>query len=246
MTDQMARLPSLSCDEADELAGAWGLHALDADEAAAVSQHLETCDRPHAELRQAVGAGAALAAALERIEPSPELRDRVMASIGAKAERALPARPRQPRGLPSWAPQALAGLAVAAVLVLAVWNVTLQNELATREGQLAQLAETLSASDGRTITVLGEAGRGVLVEGEGRTLLVADVQPPGEGMLYEMWLIGPDGVPVDVGTFRPAPDDEFVIVELERPFEGFELFAVTLERTRVDAPSSDPVLSGSI
>ena len=67
-----------------------------------------------------------------------------------------------------------------------------------------------------------------------------------ERMLYEMWLIGPDGVPIDVGTFSPTPGNEFVVVELEQPFEGFDVFAVTLEQTRVDAPSSDPVLTASI
>jgi anti-sigma-K factor RskA len=242
MTDSTAPRPPISCDEADALAGAWGLDALDGDEAAAVSEHLETCDLPHEELRQAAGAGAVLAAALEKIEPSPQLRERVMASIGGEPERAASPAPPEPRRMPPWAPRALAGLAAAAVIILAVWNVSLQGELATREARLNRLAETLAASGGQTITVLGQAGRGVLVEGEGRTLLVADVQQPAAGMLYEMWLIGPDGEPIDVGTFSPEPGEAFVVVELERSFEGFDVFAVTLEQGRVDAPTGDPVL----
>jgi anti-sigma-K factor RskA len=244
MTDSIGPRPVLSCDEADALAGAWGTGALDSNEAAAVAQHLDTCDQPHAELRQAVGAGAVLAAALARIEPSPELRERLMASIGAEPRRAV-TEPAQPRGVPAWTPRALAGLAAAAVIALAVWNVSLQGELATRESELSRLAETLAASGGRTITVEGQAGRGVLVEGEGRTLLVADVELLAEGMLYEMWLIGPDGVPVDVGTFRPEAEGELVVVELELPFAGFDVFAVTVEQSRVDAPTSDPVLVSS-
>jgi anti-sigma-K factor RskA len=244
MTDSTGHRLTLTCDEADALAGAWGMGALEPNEAAAVAEHLDTCDQPHSELREAVGAGAVLAAALARIEPSPELRDRLMASIGAEPRREA-SQPAQPRGMPSWTPRALAGLAAAAVIVLAVWNVSLQGELATREAALNRLAASLAAEDGRTITVLGDAGRGVLVEGEGRTLLVADVEPAAAGMLYEMWLIGPDGVPVDVGTFRPEADGEFVVVELERPFEGFEVFAVTVEQTRVDAPTSDPVMAST-
>jgi hypothetical protein len=217
---------------------------LDTNEAAAVAEHLDTCDLPHEELRQAVGAGAVLAAALARIEPSPELRDRLMASIGAEQKRVEPAL-AAPRGMPSWTPRALAALAAAAVIVLAVWNVSLQGQVATREAALNRLAETLAASGGQTIPVEGAAGRGVLVEGEGRTLLVADVQAPAQGMLYEMWLIGPDGVPIDVGTFVPEAGEAFVVVELERAFEGFDVFAVTLERSRVDAPSGDPVMVSS-
>lgn len=244
MTDFVPPRSPMSCDEADALAGAWAMGALETVEAAALAEHLDTCDRPHAELRSTVGAGPVLAAALARIEPSPELRDRLMASIGAGATRSEPA-PRQRRDLPAWTPRALAGLAAAAVIVLAVWNVSLQGEIASREAALNRLAETLAASGGETIPVEGDAGRGVLVEGEGRTLLVADVELPAQGMLYEMWLIGPDGVPVDVGTFSPEAGEAFVIVELERPFEGFDLFAVTLEQRRVDAPSGDPVMVSS-
>jgi anti-sigma-K factor RskA len=242
MTD---RAPTpLSCDEADALAGAWGLGALDADEAVALAAHLETCDRPHAELREVAGVEVVLAAALESIQPSAGLRERVMATIGAGPEparqTALPARRTRP-----WFAPALAGLAAAAAIVLAVWNVQLNGQIAERDARLREVAAALSTG-GPVVSVSGTAGGGVLVTGEDGPVFVGLVEPPGEGMLYEMWLIGPDGVPVAVGTFEPDDDEGLAVVQLERPLEGFTTFAVTRERSRVDAPTAEPVLAASI
>ena len=235
MTDR-----TLVCDEADALAGAWGLDALDADEAAAVAEHLETCDRPHAELRAFPGAGALLAAALEPIQPSPALRDRVMRSVG---EGPVDARVIELDALrrPSWVPRVVAGLAVAAAVVLAVWNVGLRAELEDRDAELREVAAALSAG-GPAYSVSGSIGGGVLVNGEDGPVLVADVEPPGDGLLYMLWLIGPDGAPVAVGTFAPEADQAFAIVALDRSLEGFLTFAVTREEGPVDAPTTDPVL----
>jgi anti-sigma-K factor RskA len=235
----------LTCDEADALAGAFGLEALGADEAAAVAAHLQTCDQPHAELRAAVGAGSFLAAALEPIEPSAGLRDRVMRSVGAEPEGGRVVELDSRRERPSWLPRAVAGLAVAAALVLGVWNLSLQGELRDRDAKLREVAAALSAG-GPAFIVSGSAGRGVLVTGEDGPVLVADLDPPGEGLLYALWLIGPDDVPVPVGTFEPGADDRVAIVPLDRSLEGFTTFAVTREQGPVDAPTSDPVLATSL
>jgi anti-sigma-K factor RskA len=236
---------AITCDDADALAGAWGLDALDADEVAAVAGHLETCDQPHSELRGSAGAGAILAASLEPIEPSPALRDRLMRSIGAEGEGAPVIELEARRERPAWLPRALAGLAVAAALVLAVWNVGLRGELADRDAQLTQVAAALSAG-GPAYGVSGDVGGGVLVTGDDGPILVADLEPPGEGLLYALWLIGPDDAPVAVGTFEPKAGEPVAIVPLDRSLEGFATFAITLEAGPVDAPTGDPVLVTSL
>jgi anti-sigma-K factor RskA len=240
MTDR-----TLSCDEADALAGAWGLDALDADEAAAVAEHLETCDRPHAELRALPGAGALLTAALDPIQPSPGLRDRVMRSIGERPAGAGVIELDARRERPAWLPRVVAGLAVAAAVVLAVWNIGLRGELENRDAQLQEVAAALSAG-GPAYSMSGSVGGGVLVTGEDGPVLVADVEPPGDGLLYALWLIGPDGAPVAVGTFAPDADQTLTIVPLDRSLEGYATFAVTREAGPVDAPTSDPVLATSL
>jgi anti-sigma-K factor RskA len=228
------------CDDADALAGAWALDALDADEARAIANHLEACDLPHEGLRAPGNAALLLAEALEPIEPSPALRARVMASVGATR---LPAK--TPWYRTPWLPRVAAGLAAAAVLALAVWNVQLQGRLADRESELRSVAAALSTG-GPAHTVTGPAGGGLLVTGDQGPVFVGAVAAPAEGRLYEMWLIDADGNPRAVGTFVPESDDELVVAGLELPLEGFTTFAVTLESRRVDAPTSEPILAAPL
>jgi anti-sigma-K factor RskA len=228
----------LTCDEADELAGAWGLGALDRAEADAIRSHLDTCDRPHEELRAAPGAGAVLEASLEPIQPSPALRGRIMDSIGRGPAPAPSATPWYRR---EWLPRVAALAAAAAIVGLAVWNIQLRGTLDDREAELQRVASALS-SGGAPVAVSGTAGNGLLITGEDGPILVAGVPAPEPGLLYEMWLIDEAGAPVAVGTFSPGTDDELVIARLERSVEGFATFAVTVEEERVEAPTGDPVL----
>jgi anti-sigma-K factor RskA len=229
----------MTCDQADELAGAWGLGALDTAEADAVAAHLDSCDRPHSELRAAPGAAVVLEASLEPIQPSSGLRDRVMGSIGAQPRLAPPAS--VPWYRREWLPRVAAVAAAAVIVALAAWNLQLRGELGDHEAELRQVASALS-SGGPTVNVTGSAGTGILVTGENGPILVAGVPAPDPGQLYEMWLIDEAGTPVAVGTFTPGDDDELVIARLERPVTGFATFAVTVEQERVDAPTTDPVL----
>lgn len=231
-------MPSrFTCDEADALAGAWGLGALGADEAREVADHLATCDRPHEELRAAPGAGAILEAALEPVQPSAGLRDRIMTSIGADSVARAP-------WYRAWLPRAAGLAAAAAIVALAVWNVQLRGELDTRQDALERVAAALSAG-GQTYEVSGPAGGGLLVIGEDGPVFVAGLPVPQGDDIYEMWLIGPSG-PVAAGTFRPGADDVLVVAPLESSVEGFETFAVTVEAERVTAPTGEPILVAAL
>ena len=55
----------LSCEMVDELAGVIALGALEPDELASASAHLATCDQPHDDVRELLGADRALALVLE-------------------------------------------------------------------------------------------------------------------------------------------------------------------------------------
>ena len=87
----------MSCAQVDELAGAYALGAVGADEDRAISEHLATCDRPHAEARELIGAGGAMGVAEAAVMPSPALRDRLMATVAATPQDHRPRRPRLPR-----------------------------------------------------------------------------------------------------------------------------------------------------
>jgi anti-sigma-K factor RskA len=208
-----------ACREVDELAGALALGAVDADEARAAREHLETCPEPHTELRSLLGADAVLAATVEPIHPSAALRDRLMDSVarlpqGAATPAAVAAREPsvQPRrGWLDWlSPQVarpLALAAVVAVIAVGAWGVSVSSQLGERDRALRAVANAIAGGE-VAFRVDGDAGRGYVVDtpGSGSSLVVADLEPLPADKLYELWLIGADGTPLDVGTFRPGED----------------------------------------
>jgi anti-sigma-K factor RskA len=242
------------CRDVDELAAALALGAVDADEALAAREHLATCPEPHAELRSFLGADAVLAAGLEPIQPSPGLRDRLMQSI-AQAPRSVtaPVGPPAPAPRRSWLdwispqiarPVALA--AVVAVIAVSAWAISLSGQLGERDRALRQVADAIAGGD-VAYRVEGDAGRGYVVDtpGSGASFVVADVGALDANQLYELWLIGADGSPVDVGTFRPG-GDAVAVIPVEQDLAGFNTFAVTIESERVEAPTPPIVMEGEI
>ena len=74
-------MSAISCEQVDELAGGYALGAVDPEEDRSMSEHLASCDQPHIEARDLIGAGAALAASTGDVAPSPGLRDRLMTTV---------------------------------------------------------------------------------------------------------------------------------------------------------------------
>jgi hypothetical protein len=68
-------------------------------------------------------------------------------------------------------------------------------------------------------------------------------QPPA-GHLYELWLIHADGSVQAVGTVDDA--DGWTIVELEHGVGEAVTFAITAETERVEAPTSEPILTAEL
>jgi anti-sigma-K factor RskA len=140
----------------------------------------------------------------------------------------------------------LAVAAVVALIAVGVWGLSLSAQLSEQQRALDEVAAAVA--DGATAhRVDGEAGRGYVVDtpGTGASLVVANVTELEDDQLYELWLIGPDGTPVDVGTFVPG-DTAVAVVPIEEDLTGFQTFAVTVESERVDAPTSDPVMVGTV
>lgn len=244
-----------SCEDVDELAGALALGAVDADEARAAREHLSTCSEPHAALRSLLGADAVLSNSLEPIQPSAALRDRLMSSVADLRRADAPgtagpaAEPPSRSGWLDWlsprVARPLAVAAVAALVAVGVWGASLSGQLADRDRALRSVADAIAGGQA-AFRVEGDAGRGYVIDtpGSGATFVVADVGSLPADRLYELWLIGPSGA-VDVGTFRPAAD-AVAVVPVDRDLSGFETFAVTVEAQRVSAPTSDPIMKGSL
>lgn len=244
-----------SCEDVDELAGALALGAVDADEARAAREHLSTCPEPHAALRSLLGADAVLSNSLEPIQPSAALRDRLMSSVADLRRADAPgtagpaAEPPSRSGWLDWlsprVARPLAVAAVAALVAVGVWGASLSGQLADRDRALRSVADAIAGGQA-AFRVEGDAGRGYVIDtpGSGATFVVADVGSLPADRLYELWLIGPSGA-VDVGTFHPGAD-AVAVVPVDRDLSGFDTFAVTVEAQRVSAPTSDPIMKGSL
>lgn len=243
----------LACEKVDALAGAIALGAIDPDELAASAAHLTTCDQPHEELRELLGADRTLAFVLEPREPSEELRERVMASVGARGKARSGARGSvaggRLRGL-DWSSVGLwRGVALAAVVVLLVGAVAwagLRQQVASQEAALSAIAEVVSGG-APAFAVTGPAGTGYVIdtEGPGASFLVAGLTEPPGGDIYVMWLIDAAGTPLAVGTIEASSGD-LTVASVEQDLTGFSVFAVTVEAGPVAAPTSEPVMAGQV
>lgn len=243
--------PDIGCDAADELAAALALGALDGEEERAVRGHLATCQRPHTEAHSLIDASLVVAASLEPVGPSERLRGRLMTTIAGtpQAHRSLPSvasgeqpgpEPRRPWWRTSLVPSAMAAAALAAAIGLGAWGITLNQQLADRDAALRAVA---SADAIHPVT--GEAGSGLLIEADDSAIFVAqhlEDLPPDR--LYHFWLLDAGGNPLPAGTLTETTG--VVVAPLERGLAGAHTFAVTLERARVEAPSSAPILTGDL
>jgi anti-sigma-K factor RskA len=255
MTDELRPMDHAAVDE---LGAAYALGALEPDERRAVEEHLATCPEPHTEVRSPLGAEQVLAMSLEPVQPSAGLRERVMASIerapqdrsAAAVPPPAPAQRRERRGWLEWlSPRVARPLAVAAMVALVAvgaWGLNLQAQLAQRDRALQAVADAIASGE-TAFRVEGSGGRGYVVDtpGEGAALVVADLTALPADNIYELWLLDEAGVPVAVGTFTPT-DTDVAVVHVERDLSGFAIFAVTVEASRVDAPTSDPVMVGPL
>lgn len=238
----------LSCAAADDLASAYALGALDASEERAMSVHLGSCPRPHVEARSLIDAAASLPAMLEPIAPSGDLRRRLMATIAEtpQAHRiTTPPDPIAADARPRWwqitgPVAAVAAAALAVAVGLGVWGVALNGQLGERDAALRAVAgaDVIHA-------VSGSAGAGWVLETSGQAMFMAeDLANLPADQLYELWLIGADGVPTAVGTVTDT--DGVIVVMLERALGDAATFAVTVEAERVDEPTTEPILVASL
>jgi len=252
-----AQSDALDCARADELAGAAALGALDTTESQAITQHVATCDMPHAELRELLGSNAVLALALDPMTPNPTLRERIMASVAAtpQAHRAAIAPAGDSgasirRSRLDWSSvglwRGLAGAAAVVIIALGGWNIGLRQQMAVQDAALSAIADVVIGGQ-PAYSVTGLAGSGYVIDsdGPGSTFLVAGLEELPSGDIYELWLLDAAGTPLAVGTIEVA-DPGLAVVALEQDLSGFALFAVTVEAERVDTPTGDPVMVGAI
>jgi len=232
------RLGDLTCVEADDLAPAFVLGALEAAEADAVRAHLAACPESHEAFAAFGGIAGYLAELAEPIEPPAGARDRLMAAVAADlapTERLVAIEVERARRRPSLPRFVLAAAAILLVIALGASNIALRGQLDAAGTQARLLRDAIAAAGqpgARVASVTGTdaqpgASGFVVVPADGNGYLaVGGLAVPPSGQTYEAWTIGADGVPVPAGL--SSPQDGLAVLVLP-PSAAAEVIALTLE-----------------
>lgn len=232
-----------------ELLPAYALGCLDPEEDALVARHLENCATCRIELETYRAAAGELALAVIEDEPSPQLRQRLLARTGPAP---LPAVPeparfswrqalahRLGRVSPAWAAAGL--LLIVALLAgnLWLWQQVRQLSRPTTLRTVA-LAGTEAAPTARGLIVIS-------VDGEHGTLVVDGLPQLGPEQEYQLWLIK-DGQR-DSGAVFAVDEDGYGSkwVKAPRPLAYYSAFGVSIEPAGGSpAPTGARVLGGAV
>jgi anti-sigma-K factor RskA len=229
--------------ELQDLIPAHALHALDADEALLLEEHIETCETCRRDLDDLRETTALLAFATDPIEPPARLRASILDAV-EPAPTAQLARPRRERlsFLRGAVAGTLAGAAIALVLGLALFS-KLSDARSSRDAQSALVA-SLVRSGSQVQPLAGNLQGAVVRTGGTGKLVLIDPPKAADGHTYEAWLIGSDKVPLPAGTFKGG---KAVVVPLRGDAGGQKTVAITVERDRgSQAPTTKPVASASL
>jgi anti-sigma-K factor RskA len=220
---------------------AYVLGALGPAEVAALERHLEDCERCQGELRWLQPAAAALPETVERVEPPPRLRARLIAEVEAGAggsERASMRglRRRLAARLRGSGPGPLAlrpaiGLAALVLVAAAMLGYALSGD---------------SGEGGGTSTIAAGQPPGVTAtmvdEGDGGTLRLANVRQLPDGKVLEAWVLRDGEVEAVRALF--VPDREGRASTQLPPMDGVEEVMVTAEpKGGSETPTGEPLIA---
>ena len=223
-------------DEYTDLCELYALGSLDADERLDFERHLSGCSDCREGLSRALELNEMIFSATPRVEPSPQLRRRVLAGFGAQT--------KSPRQAFQWA----IGLAAAAALVMAViaWNSerTARMESSAELARLREIQQILQAPGTKQVQFGPQPAAtphgSVFVNGKLGMILIAEgLSAPEPGWTYESWVIPKNGAPpIPIEAFR-APDGRGIsLLRLKVPLDQLKAVAVSLEPE--NAPVTKP------
>jgi len=233
----------------EELRGCFELHALgllDEPERSEAEQHLRrNCPQCTREISRAREINAMMFASVPEVAPSPHLRRRIMASIGAEPS----------RGWLSWAGWA-GSIASGVCVVLLVMTLetarqeesraTAQiNQMQARMVQMESAVRMMTEPDTRQVTFgKGPQGRVLVNPKRGVLLLASNLPPLPAGKIYELWIIPKSGAPKPSGLFQSdANGNAMHMATGPVDMAATGAFAVSVEpEAGSQAPTTTPII----
>ena len=201
----------------DDLA-AYILGSLEADERALLERHLEGCESCRAELRWLRPAIEVLSDSVERLEPPPELRQRLMSDVRADVQEAeQPAPARRPLGerMRSFMLRPAVALTATAVVGAGVAG------YAVHDGGGGETT-TVAEQPGGQITAMLER------DGDSGTLELTGLEQLPSNRVYETWI--QHGQRVERSTLFSPRQNGTASARIPRNLDGADMVMVTVER----------------
>lgn len=228
----------MSHEDRRESIAAYVLGALDPAEAAELERHAEDCERCRAEVRWLMPALDALPESVERLEPPPRLRARLLDEVRADAAATTP--PSERRGLlarlrgsgsRSLALRPAVGLAVLLVAVAVIVGLAVGGD---SDGGGPSSTITTGQAPGITAEMVNE--------GDSGTLRLANVDPLPDDRVLEAWVQREGEVEAVRALFVP---DRQGRASTQLPnMDGVEAVMVTREpQGGSGAPTSAPIVT---
>jgi anti-sigma-K factor RskA len=233
-------------DARDEQLELYVLGLLDDGETAAIERLLRedpTARQRARKLREVV---SVLAFDAEPLEPSADLKARIMDV--ARAERTpepvAPPPPvslteRRERGLARWTPWLVAAALALALAGSLIWNAQLRSDLDAQ-------SETATYAVAGSGPAAGVAGTLIVTGHDDEAILsLAGLETLPSDRAYQVWLIA-DGDPVPNVTFVPNAAG-VATVTVPGDIDDYNLLAITIEpQTGSAAPTTDPIITSDL
>lgn len=264
----------MTCEEFEELSGAYVLGAVTSEERQTAQAHLATCVKC-TRLAQELGAVVSvLPLSVPQVEPSPALKERLMESIQQETAPA-PLRPSTrllTRRRPAWTVRLLAVAAMLFALLaggVTTWAIALQHQVTTLQTSNAQLSgevsklQEVNTSQSQQIIALRRAAQVYAMAGMGAardasgtllylpqqniTLLVLRNLPKLQGtQLYQGWLLH-NNRPVSIGAL--SIQNGIASLTFPGAISGYDSAAVSREpgpSPSLNAPAGPVVAAASL
>jgi hypothetical protein len=219
-------------DQFTDLCELYALGVLDGDERFEFERHLAGCADCQEAMQKAVELNEMIFSATPRVEPSPQVRRRILAGFGQPA--------KNPRRALNWG----LALAFAASLILGfvAWNSerTARLTAAVELARLREIQQILQAPGTKQVTFgpqPAEPHGSIFVHAKLGMILIAESLPAAPaGWTYESWVLPKDGsAPIPVEAFRAPGGRGISLLRNTLPVDQTKAIAVSLEPDNVPA-----------
>ncbi len=252
----------------------YALGALEGDEKLAIESHISTCADCARKLAEAQGRISLLALSVPQSDPSPIVKERLMAQIHASPDR-VAAPIGAPRSVQPatgggffgrwWAAVLIPVGAALAIATIVLWSQKIQLDhqladmrvsIAKQQAQLDEardLAALFEAKDTITIALAPQPGTPptsahVMYNAKmGMLMYDGNLDPIPADKSYQLWLVPMNGNPINAGVFNPvAGQSDHWMMKLP-PGTLPKAFAITLEPAGgMPRPTGRMVLVGAV